>query len=692
MRNRRSAIIPVAIVGTIAAASLALRMASSVTPLVIIEFLPVGILLGISGAVVISRPKNVSGRCLFLLVTVGIVEGFGYVYGLYPGLPEAGSLPLAWPALLLALSLQPLKWAFVPPLFLAFPSGRLGRRRATIAGAAMVVPFAAAALVLLTPEAAYGPTELAVRVAARTYGAAAETAFRVVWFVFQSFTVGCAAWVLLKLRRGDAVVRQQAKWLLSGAIVLLVIELSSAVFLEGVNSPTWFWIWNGAIAFFAVCTGVAITKYRLFDIDILISKAVLYASMAAVIALTYTLLVGALGYFADASSPSFVVSVAGATGAALVLFPLQERLRRYANLLVFGRRATPYEAMSSFSRAMGDVLSYEEVLPAIAAAVERGTGAEWVQVASLLPGAERTVEIGEPPGSPHATFNVTISGETVGQIALRKRRGDVITPTERKLLEDLAAQAGPAVRNVGLALELESRLEEITEHAEALRHSRERIVAAQDAERRRIERDLHDGVQQSLVSLTGQLQALSRSVVTDPAHAKQVVDKLTEEAKATLEQIRDLAQGVFPQILSDAGVVAALRSHIQKMGGGVQIIVDDSAEHLRLSPHAEVAAYFCCLEALQNVTKHAPLAPAVLTVTACDEVLAFSVADRGPGFNPALASRGIGITSMKDRVAAVGGWLEVLSTPGEGTVVTGIVPVTKPLLSDEPSDEEPASV
>lgn len=231
------------------------------------------------------------------------------------------------------------------------------------------------------------------------------------------------------------------------------------------------------------------------------------------------------------------------------------------------------------------------------------------------------------------------------------------------------------MRNVGLTLELERRLREITEQAAALRHSRERIVAAQDAERRRLERDLHDGAQQSLVSLAGQLRALSRSLSSDSHDVRQVVERLAEEAKATLKQIRDLAQGVFPQILSDAGIVPALRSHAKKIDGNIETVVDGSVESLRLSPHVEVATYFCCLEALQNVAKHAPAAPAVLSITRCDDMLVFRVADRGPGFDPVAATSGVGITSMKDRVTAVGGSLDVSSSPGAGTVVIGMVPI-----------------
>ena len=282
MRDRRRAIMVVAVVATLGVVALGFRLASLATPRWLVEFLPLFVLLAVAGTVVVARPKNVSGWALFAVVTVSILENCGYAYGLYPKLSVSGPLPLAWPAVLMALSLQPLKWAFVPAMFLAFPSGRLSGRRAIVAAAALVVPFAAAALVLVTQEGSYGPTELAVRVAARTYGPAAETALRVAWFLFQSFAIGCAAWVLFKLRQGDAVVRHQGKWLLSGAVVVLALELTNAVFLERVNSPIQFWLWNSAVIVFAVCTGVAITKYRLFDIDLLIRKAVLYTLIAGI--------------------------------------------------------------------------------------------------------------------------------------------------------------------------------------------------------------------------------------------------------------------------------------------------------------------------------------------------------------------------------------------------------------------------
>ncbi len=661
MKARRRAIVAVTIIAIIGLASVYLRMGSPVSWRVVLEFVPVYLLFPITAAIVIARPTNVSGWCLFLSVGLALLEGFGYLYGLYPGLPVSGSLPLAWPAVLMALALQSVRWAFIPALFLAFPSGRLNRRRAAVAAAAMVVPFAAAALVLLTPEAPYGPTEPAMRAAARTYGPAAETTFAIAWFLFRSFAIGCGAWVLFNLRKGDAVVRQQGKWLLGGTIGVFGLDLSRGLFVF--NPMVDFLLWNAALMIFALCMGIAITKYRLFDIDLLISKAVLYAAMAGVITIAYTALVATLGYLAGTSTPSFAVSITGATGAALVLFPLQERLRRYANLLVFGRRATPYEAMSSFSRAIGDVPSHDRVLPAIATAVQQGTGAEWVQVASLLPGAEEMFEVGEPRGAPDETFEVTVSGESVGKIALRKRRGDVLTPTERKLLEDLAAQAGPAVRNVGLALELERRLDEITEQAAALQQSRARLVEAGDAERRRLERDLHDGAQQRLVSLSlamRMLQSRTRSAADQELGCE--VARMADELKRAIDELRDLAHGIHPAALTEHGLGVAIEGLAEAAPIPARV---RTIPHTRLPPTVEATAYFTICEAMANAGKHAQATAIDITAQLDGSRLVVEVGDDGKG--GADIRCGTGLAGIDDRVAAIGGTLHVDSPAGRGT-------------------------
>lgn len=276
-----------------------------------------------------------------------------------------------------------------------------------------------------------------------------------------------------------------------------------------------------------------------------------------------------------------------------------------------------------------------------------------------------------PPGTREddsfdRTVTVVHQGEEVGDISVAKADGGVITGEEDRLLEGLASQAALALRNLRLTEELEERLEE-------LRASRERIVTAGDQERRRVERDIHDGAQQQLVALAINLGLAKTLVAQDPAEAERLLDQLKRDAHDALETLRDLARGLFPPLLTDRGVVAALRAHITKMGIPAQVHAD-SLEAARFEPQVEAAIYFCCREALQNASKHAPGSPVTVTLGLNDGWLIFLVSDSGPGFDTTKVKEGAGLTNLADRVAALGGRLEVASQPGEGTTVVGHVP------------------
>lgn len=638
-----------------------------------IDFSPMALLLLVSSAAVILRPKNVSAWALFGISFTSVLENFGYAYGLYPTGMSAGHLPLALQMVLMALALQSAKWIFIPLLFLAFPSGSLGRKRWPAALIAMAMPLFVTLLVVFNPSAPYGPFEVAWRTAAREHGLL--EGLRVGWMVFQGAMVALIIWTFARAKTSSMVVRQQAKWLALGLIPLLALEAYVAVFNPDTSMFMFFLLATAIRLIATVAVAISVTKYRLFDIDRVISRAVLYGSMAVFIAIVYASIVGLVTVFAGRSVPSQSISMVAAIAAALLLLPLQSHLRHLANVLVFGRRATPYESMSEFSRMLGRSLNPDQVLPAVVDSVARGTGASWVMAVVRTGQGDRVQTAGAAPTARSTSVDVQVGGEVVGRIEVAKEDNEMFTPTEIDMLEDLAAQAGPAFRTVALALELEARLEEITRQAAELRRSRERIVAAQDDERRRIERDLHDGVQQNLVSLAGQLRMLTRMLDTQPVQAKVLTEQLASEAMDALDEIRDLARGVFPQVLADAGLVAALRSHLAKVSGQVDLVVDQQVEGVRFDPAVEVAAYFCCLEALQNVAKHAAGAPAVVTISAQDDRLIFNVADQGPGFDPDGVSAGVGLASMEDRVAAVGGALSVSASEGRGTVVSGSIPI-----------------
>jgi signal transduction histidine kinase len=276
---------------------------------------------------------------------------------------------------------------------------------------------------------------------------------------------------------------------------------------------------------------------------------------------------------------------------------------------------------------------------------------------------------GELPEFPEAdrAFPVRHQAELLGALTLAKPPNEPVTPAEEKLLSDLASQAGLMLRNVRLTAELQARLVE-------LRDSRQRLVTAQDEERRKLERNIHDGAQQQLVALTVKLRLLGQLAARDPAKTAEMADQLQAEATEALEDLRDLARGVYPPLLADKGLAAALESQARKSPLPVSITPDGVG---RYPPEVESALYFCRLEALQNVAKYAHATHAEVRLSGRPDELAFEVIDDGDGFDPSSAKPGTGLQGMADRLDAIGGALEVRSQPGMGTKVTGRIPVRR---------------
>jgi signal transduction histidine kinase len=219
---------------------------------------------------------------------------------------------------------------------------------------------------------------------------------------------------------------------------------------------------------------------------------------------------------------------------------------------------------------------------------------------------------------------------------------------------------------------LEASLAELQEHAEALRASRARVVAAGDAERRRIERDLHDGAQQHLIGLAVNLKVARELARSDPARADAILAELATEVHAAIEQLRDLAHGIYPPLLAEQGLADALRGALARATARGVVRADRVA---RYPPVVEATAYFCCVEAIQNAAKHAQGAPVEVRLWSENGALMFEVRDEGPGFDAAKAVAGAGMTNMQDRVGALGGVLVVESEPGAGTRITASLPI-----------------
>jgi signal transduction histidine kinase len=298
----------------------------------------------------------------------------------------------------------------------------------------------------------------------------------------------------------------------------------------------------------------------------------------------------------------------------------------------------------------------------------------WLKTgAELMAGASWPEGTGPPPrvaladGGPPAVAGadrvalVDYRGETLGALTVAKRPGETLTRVEGRLMSDLAAQAGLVLHNIGLTEQLHARLAD-------LRASRLRIVTAQDEQRRRIERDIRAGAQQQLLAIADTLAVAQSLAGQDVERERALVARLKAETSGALETLRDLARGIYPPLLADQGLAAAIRAQAGKAPGLVEVSTDGVG---RYPPEIETAIYFCCVEALQNSARHAPGSAVRISLADTGHGPEFEVTDNGLGFDPAAATNGSGLRNMSDRLAALGGYCRVDSSPGRGTTVTG---------------------
>ena len=496
--------------------------------------------------------------------------------------------------------------------------------------------------------------------------------------------------IFLRLRGADADRRHQIKWVAFGAVVTIttLIGLNSVPVGNTGVPPLWYFFVAGPLLILAglgipVAIGLAVLRYRLYDIDVILNRALVYAVLAASITAVYIgIAVGIGTLVGSGGQPNLWLSILATIIVAVGFQPVRERVQKVANRLVYGKRATPYEVLSELSEQVAETYAADEILPRMARILQEGAGAEsatvWLRSGAELRPAATFPEsmaqqepllmsngaVPEIPGAA-AAVRVEHQGELLGAISVTKRKGESLTPTEEKLIGALAHQAGLVLRNVGLTAELRRRLED-------LRSSRQRLVRAQDEERRRLERNLHDGAQQYLVAIKVKIGLAQMLVAKAPEQALSTVAALKADADEALETLRDLARGIYPPLLADKGLVVALESQARK--ATVPITVEAEGVD-RYTQEVESTVYFCVLEALQNVQKYASATHVLVRLCGEGEALRFEVRDDGAGFDIASVRKGAGLTNMGDRVEALGGRVEIASRRGAGTTLRGEVPV-----------------
>jgi signal transduction histidine kinase len=357
----------------------------------------------------------------------------------------------------------------------------------------------------------------------------------------------------------------------------------------------------------------------------------------------------------------------------LAFRPVARFARRIADRLVYGRRATPYEVLTEFSERIGDVYATEDVLGRMAQILGEATAAElarvWLVVGGrLVPEASwpRDVALGEAlpvrghrvdvPGD--TAVAVVEAGELLGALSVAMPANDPMTPAKERLIHDLASQAGLVLRNVRLV--------------EELRASQRRLVTAQDQERRRLERNIHDGAQQQLVALSVKTRLARDLTPRDPARAAEMLTQADAEIQRALEDLRDLARGIYPPLLVDEGLAAALDAQARRSSVPTTV---RSGGLGRYAPEVEAAVYFSCLEALQNVAKYAEASSATVTLSQSNGHLTFEVVDDGRGFDPGAERSGTGLQGIADRLGALHGEVTIRSELGAGTRVRGRIEV-----------------
>jgi signal transduction histidine kinase len=515
--------------------------------------------------------------------------------------------------------------------------------------------------------------------------------------------------------KSSGVERQRMQWFGWAVAIgaeLLLLALAGRLMW---GWPTRFYIVLAAAAL-PLAAAITLGSSRRFAgrIDRILAHTVSLAGLTAVVVAVYLIIVVGLGRTPTRSDRSLVaLSMVAAAVSALIYPPARRRLSQYANRVAYGEREAPDNVLRTFGSRLSRAVPMEELLLQVAESLRKTLGLTAAEVWTGSNGRfERTVSVPDVPvitlsvskeeesvvaragasgtawvqiwlptllqGREHSILRVasaTHSGHVLGLIvAVRPPDADQFTIDDDTMMTELGRQVGLALHNVELDSALQESLDQVRHQASELQASRARIVAAADAARRKIERDLHDGAQQHLVALAVNLRLARQLAESDPDGSRELLDQLALDMGEAVQQLRALAHGIYPPLLVDRGIGEALQSAAGRAALPTSVEAEDLSRH---SPDVEAAVYFCCMEAMQNAGKHAG-ADATITVRVWEEPgwLNFEVADTGAGFNAdGVAGKGAGFVNMADRVGAIDGTIQVTSAVGSGTKISGRIPL-----------------
>ncbi len=501
---------------------------------------------------------------------------------------------------------------------------------------------------------------------------------------FTALTVLGVIMLYLRYRRSASEDRRRIRFLLVGAVAAMVVFGALVALALAAPQPSLFqdvaifvlWVLGVVLALGSL---VLPLSQGVLGIDQSARRSVVYRALWLVIAVAYVAASATLGLLAShflSAGPAVLLAVA----ATLAFQPAQRRLERLADRWVFGDRLDGYEVLSRFGSMLEAAPGPADTLPRLADAIRRGLGLQWARV-RLNPGASGSPPLAgaagigqEDAAEPALVVPLTSAGTVLGQIECGPRRDGPLLDEDRRLLASLAGQAATAVRNLHLAAELSARLATIRRQAAELTASRARVALAQDTERQRIQRDLHDGVQQDVVALTAKLALARERLRRGDQRTDESLAELQRELGDLLGHLRDFAHAIHPPVLADAGLLEAIEAQAARLPVEVMIEADAALRGVRYPQHVEAATWFVVAEALTNAVKHARASRVLVALTQPNGSLAVEVRDDGCGFDPA-GVRGLGLASLADRISIVNGALHIDSGPGRGTTLRAEVPL-----------------